>query len=56
MQERYLLSTNKAEKPSVCPHFVVGSISWSCVHESMSDLHETIALSSGMTKFILKSF
>ena len=46
----------KAEKPSVCLHFLVGSISRSCVHGSTSDLLETIALSSGMTKFILKGF
>ena len=46
----------KAEKPSVCPHFVVGSISQPWLHGSTSDLLDVIATSFGMTKFIFKSF
>ena len=43
-------------RPSVCPHFVVGSISQPWLHGSTSDLLDVIATSSGMTKFIFKSF
>ena len=50
----------KAEKLSVClsvsPHFVGGSISQPWLHGSMSDLLDVMATSSGMTKFIFKSF
>ena len=50
----------KAEKPSVClsvcPHFVVELISQPWLHGSTSDLLDVIATSSGMTKFIFKSF
>ena len=42
--------------PSVCPHFVVGSISQPLLHRSTSDLLDVIATSSGMTKFIFKIF
>ena len=51
----------KAEKPSVClsvhlHFFLVTLITLSCVHWSKPDLLETIAMSSGISKFILVSF
>ena len=51
----------KAEKPSVCLSVCLSalfgrSISRSSVHISTSDFVEAIATSSGMTKFIFKSF
>ena len=48
---------NKAEKPSVCLSALFGrSDSQPWLHGSTSDLLDVIAVSSGMTKFIFKSF
>ena len=45
----------KAEKPSVCPSALFWrSVSRPWLHGSTSDLLDVIAMSSGMTKFILK--
>ncbi len=47
----------KAEKPSVCLSALFGrSDSQPWLHGSTSDLLDVIAMSSGMTKFIFKSF
>ena len=47
----------KAEKPSVRPSALFWrSVSRPWLHGSTSDLLDVIAMSSGMTKFIFKSF
>ena len=46
----------KAEKPSVRTFQVWRSVSWPWLHGLTSDLLEMIAISSGTTKFIFKSF
>ena len=47
----------KAEKPSVCLSALFWrSVSRPRLHGSTSDLLDAMAMSSGMTKFIFKSF
>ena len=53
----YIYILYKVEKPSVCLSALFwrsGSRLW--LHGLMSDLLDVIAMSSGMTKFIFKSF
>ena len=49
----------KAEKPSVRLSVCLSAVSpvtQLCLHVSTWDLHYTLAMSSGMCKFVLKSF
>ena len=54
---RILFLLYKAKKPSVRPSALFWrSVSRPWLHGSTSDLLDVVAMSSGMTKFIFKSF